>query len=153
FPGFAHSQVFWRRYYRRYLRRRFGFDVRAGDFLRGAVPPTHRTEGVLLCWAIREFKFHDSVFRAGLWALYTADIQHKPFAEKLSEAVEAMRRAWNDYPIFVAIGMGMEDDEMQRLATVQTSAWARTAISLKDYHGASGRRDNRLRAALERELA
>jgi hypothetical protein len=134
-----------RRLYRRYLQRRFGYDVHRGDWKRGVEPPTSPKECFLLHWAEREYAFRDTLFHECLWALMPDDSGQKTLHDTLSAAVERMRRMWQAYPLYVAVGMACEDDVIQRIATCQTAAWAATHISLKH--------NQRLKEALQAELA
>jgi hypothetical protein len=124
------AQVVFRRLYRRYLRRRFRYDLRRRRWLRGARLPESHLEANLLADASMAYGVYNGAFCRCLQAIYLAVIDEKDTDGQLADAVAAMQHLSNSQLLFHGAVMDSPYDHQREAATILLSGWMATQVSL-----------------------
>jgi DNA-binding CsgD family transcriptional regulator len=124
------AKVVFRRLYRRYLRRRFRYDLHRSRWLRGARPPQSCFEANLLIDAIVAYSVYNTAFYRCFEAVVLAVIDEKDIDGRLADAVAAMQSVWSAQLWLHGAVMDSPYAHQREAATITMSGWVATQISL-----------------------
>jgi DNA-directed RNA polymerase specialized sigma24 family protein len=124
------AKVVFRRLYRRYLRRRFRYDLQRSRWLRGARPPQSRFEANLLTDAAMAYGVYNGSFYRCLEAVVLAVIDEKDIDGRLADAVAAMQPMWSSQLSLHGAVMDSPYAHQREAAIIGMSGWVATQISL-----------------------
>jgi len=130
--GFFFTAVHMRRDYRRYLRLRFGFEVRRGVWLSRKRPPKDSMEAAYLTNATLFYDFWTRIFLAGIDAI---DVTQHDDPAPFARAADAMRMVLLEGVVDVVMSNLDSPYEFQREGAVLSLAGkTRLGISLRQSH-------------------
>jgi len=131
------SAIVGKRYFRRYLRRRFKFDPIRGQFFKGGRYPSSPKGEMLRSTALLCFIYCKSMFDLCTNILFASHQRWKEpdkgteFCEAITETLNAMDRFIEYLPLICAQGMSFPSQVIQQEATLSTAGWVKRRTNLE----------------------